>query len=353
MDPVSDEGADQARRPTMRRRRLGLLAVSLLLPLVACGSASSNAKDATSSASSTPTPTQTPSSSPSPTPTSTAAPTPPPTTAAAPAQDPSGPTKVLVVIEENHSLDQMKQGMPFLAGLSATYGYATHWTALTHPSEPNYIGIAGGSTFGIHDDAPPDAHAAAIGSATTVFDQAIAADKTAATYAESMPSNCHRSDSPDPQTGAGAYAVRHNPWVYFPTTRGSCLAHDQDLSAFAHDAQSNALPNVGFLIPDLRHDAHDGTLATADAWLATQLRPVLDSTDFTRGRLVIVVTADEDDRHAGNVVLTSVLTPRISHAVVNTPLTHYSLTRFLAQVLGVQPLGNGAQAPDMAAAFGL
>ena len=91
------------------------------------------------------------------------------------------------MIEENHSYAQMKQGMPFLAGLSDTYGYATHWTALAHPSLPNYLGIAGGTTFGILDDRSPAAHTTDIGSAPSVFDQAIAAGKTAGTYAETMP----------------------------------------------------------------------------------------------------------------------------------------------------------------------
>ena len=261
--------------------------------------------------------------------------------------------KVLVVIEENHSYAQMRQGMPFLADLSERYGYATHWTALAHPSLPNYLGIAGGSTFGILDDKSPAAHTADIGSATSVFDQAIAAGKTAGTYAESMSENCHVYDYPDRSVGTPRYAVRHNPWVYFSKGRSDCLARDRDLAPFAADATHNALPDVAFLIPNLDNDAHDGSLATADSWLRQQLTPVLRSTDFTSGKLVVVVTADEDDKHSGNLVLTSVLTPRLSHQVVGTPLTHYSLTRFIAQVLGVQPLQNGATAPDMKAAFGL
>lgn len=261
--------------------------------------------------------------------------------------------KVLVVIEENHSYAQMRSGMPFLAGLSAKYGYATHWTALAHPSLPNYLGIAGGTTFGILDDRSPAAHTSDIGSAKSVFDQALSVGKTAGTYAETMPDNCHVYDSPDRSVGTPKYAVRHNPWVYFSQGRPDCLVHDRDLTPFAGDAAHNALPNVGFLIPDLDHDAHDGSLATADSWLEQQLTPVLKSTDFTSGKLVVVVTADEDDKKSGNVVLTSVLTPRISHKVVSTPLTHYSLTRFIAQVLGVTPLQNGANAPDLRAAFGL
>jgi len=262
----------------------------------------------------------------------------------------SHPTKVLVVMEENHSYTQMKSGMPYLFGLSRKYGYATHWTALRHPSLPNYLAIVGGSNFGITDDRSPAAHAAEVGSAKSVFDQAIAAGKSAATYAETIPHNCHPYDYP---ASAPSYAVRHNPWTYFRSGASQCAVHDHNTAGFTTAAQRNALPNVGFLIPNLCHDAHDCSLSTADAFLKSNLAPVLASSDFTSGRLVVVVTADEDDKHSNNNVLTSVLTPRLSGKVVSTALTHYSLTRYIAQVLGVAPLLNGATAPDMRAAFGL
>ena len=327
--------------------------------LAACGSTQQPTGEPKPSSRTTDTTTSTPSSPSSPSPQSS-----PSAHAPSPAQQSSRTTravvppprqtqKVLVVIEENHSYNQMRQGMPFLAGLSAKYGYATHWTALAHPSLPNYLGIAGGTTFGILDDKSPAAHTSDIGAATSVFDQAIAAGKTAGTYAETMKENCHVYDYPDRSVGTPKYAVRHNPWVYFSHGRSNCLAHDRDLTPFAGDATRNALPNVGFLIPNLDHDAHNGSLATADSWLKHQLTPVLASTDFTSGKLVVVVTADEDDRHSGNVVLTSVLTPHVSHKVVTTPLTHYSLTRYIAQLLGVKPLEKGATAPDMKTAFGL
>lgn len=335
---------------TRRHTKVVVCVATLALAASACGS-SSTPKFAPDLAPTAPQPSASTSSSPVPDP--TRAPTPTRSAAKGSKDVGSGPSKVLVVIEENRSYAQMKQGMPFLAGLSDTYGYATHWTALAHPSLPNYLGIAGGSAFGILDDRAPAAHTADIGSATSVFDQAIAAGKTAGTYAESMPKNCHVYDSPDRAVGTPVYAVRHNPWVYFNSGRSDCEANDRDTTSFAADAARNGLPNVGFLIPNLLHDAHDASLSSADNWLKAQLTPVLDSSDFMSGRLVVVVTADEDDKHSGNTVLTSVLTPRIRHKVVSSPLTHYSLTRFLAQVMGVPPLRNGATAPDMASAFGL
>lgn len=265
-----------------------------------------------------------------------------PATASAPVR----PSKILVVIEENHSLEQMRAGMPYLAALADRYGYATSWRALTHPSEPNYLGLVAGTTFGVTDDRDPAANSARVGAAPSVFAQALRAGRTAATFAESMPFPCAREDH-------GSYAVRHNPWTYFAADRAACGSHDLDTSTFGARARDNRLPDLGLLVPDLNHDAHDGTLGAADAWLRTTLAPVLASRDFTSGRLVVVVTADEDDRHADNTVLTAVLHPRLRHLVVTRPLTHYSLTRYVAEVLGVQPLGAAREAPDLRAAFGM
>jgi hypothetical protein len=263
---------------------------------------------------------------------------------------PGEPTKVLVVVEENHSYQQMKDGMPYLFSLSSTYGYATHFTAIRHPSEPNYLAIAGGSTFGVTDDRNPAANSPQLGSAKSVFDQALDAGKTAKTYAEDMPGPCQLENYPAEKP---SYAVRHNPWVYFGSSRQRCMTDDVPLTQFSQDATDNALPNIGFLVPNLCHDAHSCPLGSADDFLRATLPAVLDSDDFTSGHLVVVVTADEDDKHSGNEVLTSVLSTRLSHKVVTDPLTHYSLSRYLSEVVGAQPLLEAAKAPDMRAAFGL
>ena len=56
-----------------------------------------------------------------------------------------------------------------------------------------------------------------------------------------------------------------------PAERADCRRHDQPLLAFAERREANVLPDVGFLIPDLDHDAHDGTLSAADTWLHSTL----------------------------------------------------------------------------------
>ena len=92
-----------------------------------------------------------------------------PTTSTSP--PPTG-HKVMVIIEENHSQTEAITLMPHLASWAATYGKATAYVAATHPSLPNYLAIAGGSTFGVADDNGPSSHPIA---GDSVFDQTITA----------------------------------------------------------------------------------------------------------------------------------------------------------------------------------
>jgi acid phosphatase len=252
-------------------------------------------------------------------------------------------TKLLVFVEENHSLDGMRAGMPYTASLAERYGYATDYHAVRHPSLPNYVAIAGGSTYGIADDLVPARHRLG---GRSVFGQALRHHRSAATYAESMPSPCRR-------TNAGPYAPKHNPWTYFAGERPGCRAHDRAMGAFASDVAAGRLPRVGMVVPNLRHDAHNGSLGTADAWFRTQMTKVFAGPDWRSGRLAVVLTADEDDRTQDNTVLTVVIHPSQQQHVVSTPLTHYSLTRLYEDVAGTSYLDNAATAPSLASAFGL
>lgn len=47
------------------------------------------------------------------------------------------------------------------------------------------------------------------------------------------------------------------------------------------------------------------------------------------------------------------LASQVDPQVIAAPPTHYSLTRYLAEVLGVKPWGIGQRLRDMASTFGL
>lgn len=283
-------------------------------------------------------------------PSPTSAPTSPlPVTPAPPERSPSGvpllgaPTKVLVVVEENHSDRQALAQMPYLAGLAAQYGRTSDYHGVAHPSLPNYLAIAGGSTFGVHDDAGPSAHPL---SGASVFGQALAAGHTAKVYADAMPHPCQSA-------AAGSYAVKHNPWAYFTAERAACAAGDVPLAgALRADTAAGRLPEVGMVVPDLCHDGHDCPLETADRWLRDQVGPVLGGADFRTGRLAVVVTFDEDDSAGpSNRVLTVVLHRSLHRRVATASLSHLSLSRWLSDLSEAPPLGSAGSTTSLWAAF--
>ncbi|HEX8767835.1 MAG TPA: hypothetical protein VF714_05660, partial [Jatrophihabitans sp.] len=90
-------------------------------------------------------------------------------------------------------------------------------------------------------------------------------------------------------------------------------------------------------------------------YLKSWMPQIMAGPDYTSGKLAIVITADEDDRYSGNVVLTAVIHRSLdgSHKVVTSAMNHYSLLRMYDQALGAPLLRRASTASDMAAAFGL
>ena len=260
------------------------------------------------------------------------------------------PSKVLVVVLENHSQTQVLQQMSYLKALSTKYGRTTAYRAVTHPSLPNYLVLAGGSTFGVRDDSNPPAHPL---HGPSVFDQALFNHRTAKTYAETMPSRCKL-------VNYGRYAVRHNPWTYFADSsfRAACGRYDvpsgtPSSGALRNDTVAGTLPNVGLVVPNVCSDAHDCSLATADRWLHAWVPVWVAGPDYRAGRLAIVLTFDEDDKSQGNTVLTVVVHPRLSGRVVSTAVGHYNLSAWLSRVAGGYPLRNAAGKASLGKYFGL
>ena len=287
--------------------------------------------------------------------TSPATGTPGPTTTATAVAAPSSTgtvapriSKILVIMEENHSLDQVfPSHMPYLWGLARRYGQATAWNAVSHPSLPNYLAVFAGSTF--NDPADCDPAPGCTYTGPTVFGQALAHGLTARVYEQAMPTPCALVSS-------GDYDVNHNPWAYFPAEAAACQAHDVALGtltsgALAGDVRAAALPNVGMITPDLMHDGHNGTLAEADSWLASWLPVVLKGPDWAAGRLAVVVVFDEGE--TSQTVPFVMLAPGVDHTVLRGPLTHYALTRLMDEVAAGAPLRNAAGQPVIASMFGL
>jgi hypothetical protein len=262
----------------------------------------------------------------------------------------AGVDKLLVIVAENRNAATVVAEMPFLRSQSEMYGTATNYYAISHPSLPNYLVMAGGSTFGIEDDEDPDAHRL---TCPSVFGQLLSSGRTAKTYAEAMPSNCAvRND--------GTYAVRHNPWTYFadPAERAACQRFDVPSGSptdgpLAEDIAAGELPSIGFLIPDNCNNGHSCSIETTDRWLRSWLPTIKDGPDFRSGRLAVLITWDEDEDDTDNRVAMVVLHPALKGRKVTNRLDHYVLSATVSALAGARPLRDADQAPDLVAAFGL
>jgi hypothetical protein len=251
-------------------------------------------------------------------------------------QQPLTYAHVVWIVFENKSYDEIvgSSAAPYVNSLAAGCGLATSYSAVAHPSLPNYLALTSGGTQGVTDDEPPSTHPIA---ADSIFAQ-LGGRWNARN--ESMPSNCDLGD-------AYPYAVKHNPAAYYTAIRGDCATLDTP-GGVAADAAFT------FVTPNLCDDMHDCSVAAGDQWLAANLPPLLASRTYADGGTVVFVTWDEDDSTGANRVATLVVSPyTVPGARSATAFTHYSLLRTTEELLGLGCLGSACTASSMRAAFGL
>ena len=224
---------------------------------------------------------------------------------------------------------------PYLNQLAHRCGLAADYSAVAHPSLPNYVAMTSGSTQGVTDDGPPSEHPLAVPS---IFSQLGGGWRA---LDESMPSACDLSDG-------DRYAVRHNPATYYTNIRARCARRDVPLTS-----RPDLTARFTLITPNLCHDMHDCSTATGDTWLAGFVPKILRSRVYQAGAAVVFITWDEGegDNHIPTLVLSRYTRPG---TVSRKAFSHYSLLRTTEALLGIrEKLGQAAKAADMRAAFHL
>jgi phosphatidylinositol-3-phosphatase len=198
------------------------------------------------------------------------------------------PPKIMVVMMENESNSNIigNPALPYVTNLAADYGSATQSYALAHPSLPNYLELVSGSNESVTDDNPPSAHS--FPTIPTLADQLVAAGYSLGAYAENLPA--------DPTNDSGLYAVRHNPWEYFPSTPIKV----QDGSALIPDLNSATAPDFVWYTPNLTNDGHTGVpvdtqaneLADTENFLSSFI-PSVQATSWYKAGGQIIIEWDE------------------------------------------------------------
>ncbi len=253
---------------------------------------------------------------------------------------------IVVIVEENKPATAIlgDPDAPYLNQLARSGALATHYSAVAHPSLPNYLALTSGTTGGITTDCNPPGGSCLV-AGPNLADALDRSGRSWKLYAESMPAPCTTANT-------SLYAVKHNPFLYYPSVtseRAYCVSHDVPYSQLGADLASAAsLPDLAFISPNLCDDMHDCSVAAGDAWLRANVPRILASPAFTTQRSLLVVTFDEGDASDNTVACVFAGPAARPHTVSATPYTHYSLLRTIERAWGLNPLtGNDAAASAM------
>lgn len=240
--------------------------------------------------------------------------------------------------------------MPWLNQLAQSNAFATNYFANTHPSIGNYFMMTTGQTV-TNDDSFDF-----VVSADNLVRQFAKDNKQWRVYADALPSQGYLGDN------TGTYLKRHNPFAYFSdvvsnTAQAANIVPFQQLSA---DMSAGTLPDYIFIVPDMIHDAHscpsnqpnctiNDRLATADAWLQANVAPLLSSSSFSNG--ILVVTFDEasdlDSSHGGGKVATVLAGKGVRTSFQSTDFyQHENLLSLVGKVLNLSAVPGAGQGAD-------
>jgi acid phosphatase len=235
---------------------------------------------------------------------------------------------VVIVIEENHSLSQVGES-PYFGSLASRGTLFTRSFAVAHPSQPNYIAIFSGSTHGIRDDWRHDL------SAPNLALSLAAAGLTFAAFSEGLPRTGFRGER------AGDYVRKHAPWASFTNVPD---AANRPLTDFPAGSFTD-LPTVSFVIPNMRNDMHDGSVADGDQWLHDHLE------SYARWAVLhdslLIVTFDEgpgSQAPADTPIATIMVGAHVRAGLSDQQITHYSVLRLIEDIYGLPYIGEDSSA---------
>ena len=275
------------------------------------------------------------------------------------AQVPSS-NHVVVVLEENESYPAVigSPSMPYLNSLASQNALATQYYANTHPSIGNYFMLTAGQLITNNDSLNSTVNV------DNIVRHLLTAGKTWKSYAESLPSVGYIGGDQYP------YIRHHNPLSYFSDVTNSSVQRLNlvPFTQFATDLSNNQLPNYSFVVPNQNHNAHDcptaptgctnaQKLATADAWLKSNIAPLLTNPEFQQDGILIIVFDEgfnTDTAHGGGHIAAIAVGPGVRKGFKSTTFyQHQNVLRTTLDALGVHSYpGIGGSSADMSDLFG-
>ncbi len=229
---------------------------------------------------------------------------------------------------------------PYLNSLLPRGSLLANFFAEEHPSDANYLALAGGSAFGVPLDDPAEENPLYTIDARNIADLVDAAHETWKGYLQS-------ADGPCDDTVHVNYWDDDQPMMYFKDIRerpSYCAAHLVPLESLPADLRrASTTPNFAWIAPDDCFDMEGCGIAAGDGFVRQELGLIMRSPVWTTQRSLAIITFDEDGydyEHPAQKVATIMIGSRgVRQGYVSaTRYTHYSLLRTIEAALGLGTL---------------
>ena len=249
---------------------------------------------------------------------------------------------VFLIMMENTNYGQVIgdwKDAPYINSLAARGALLANYQGVYHPSDENYLAIAGGATFVEGPVYFPDIHV----DARNLGDLLQASGNTWKAYEEGMGTPCNTSTRYDRN-----YEPDDAPFILFTDVQDDparCRAHLFGMRQWPRDLKRIATtPAFAWLAAD---DYNDGempgngspaSLRVQNAWLRRTLGPLFKSPAWREQKSLLILTWDESDTTAHNHIATIVLGSRgtvKSGYVSRVRYDHYSTARTIEAALGL------------------
>ena len=239
---------------------------------------------------------------------------------------------VILIVEENRSFSTVyPSGMPWLSALGDANGIATNYYSDEPGSLLDYFWLSSGSgehAFGCGGWGCPG-----IVTSDNIFRELDAHGLSWKVYADSLPYAGYMG------VQSGEYVKRHNPAAWYSDVANNDRERKNmvPFTQFAKDLGARQLPNYSLIVPNLLHDAHNGTPRMADLWLNQYIGPLLRSPYFkVGGDGAMFITFDNGDGdHQGQVFTAVIGQAVISGVKVDKAFRHENTLRTMMELLGL------------------
>src|SRR6266567_2843209 len=232
----------------------------------------------------------------------------------------------------------------YMTSLATSYSIATHYTAITHPSQPNYMTLIGGDTY-----VSGDGNCCWQFSNPNIIDRIEASGRTWKAFAEDATGSGTCSLRPPRQADHFAF-LEFNDMKTTPRCANflaTTSPNDQEFLSVLNGANP---PNFLWLTPNDTDNMHSSSVNKGDNYLSNLVPKILSSTTFTTKNAALFVVFDEGNNSCPSApstddcVYATWAGPVVKKAYSsNAQYNHYSFLKTLETVWGLPSLTSNDQ----------